>query len=230
MSKQFDEFKANNFERYAMLVAAIGELQTNGEAITEASLQAALPKIFALDMTLDHVAEIVAAESGVVTGKIAAKENGDGAVAYSNLDDEPAESPDQLRQRVAALDAAAADLRAQVYSLRNKLQTARSALADAISAFTHGFGPRVSQQDNVRAELAASLANRAAQSRNPNVAPPPVFGPSILDRSAGWQGHASGSSGDGTDFLHKQMRVGFRRGAAPASRKGAATRLIPSGR
>lgn len=229
----YELYRAANPERHKLLAAAIATLTKDGVEISAEALQAIVPTDFgAIDMKLDHVAEIAAAESGV-TATMAAEESGDGAVddLGDGIVDDPGDeqTPDELRQRVVMLDAAAAELRAQIYVLRNQAATARGALADAIGSFTHGFGPKISQSQNVRNELAASLATRAAQASNPNVAPPPVAGPSSLDRTAMWSGHQS-SPGDGRDYLQKLMRVGFRRGAAPASRKNSATRIIPSGR
>jgi hypothetical protein len=228
MTKALDQYSEANPERFRMIVAAIAAVADNGHLVSIAALRDALPKDFALDGTLDHVAEIVAAESGV-SATMDREEAGDGSVDDRDFldSDDKGEAPDALRQRVVDLDRRAADLRGQLYSLRTQLTTARGVLGDSISAFVHGHGPKVTQQDNIRAHLAASLAERAANARGDDLPPIPQAGPSTLDRQALYSGHATG---DASDFVRKQMQNGgFRRGSMPASVQGAATRLrVPS--
>jgi hypothetical protein len=224
MSKFLDEYTQINPERTEMIRAACGKITADGHAVDYARLCENLPPDFALSraQTVDPWAEIAIAETGV-TASINTTEGGYGA---SLADVELIETPDELRARVVALDHKASDLRSKIFSLRNRAATARGNLADAISSFVSGHGPKISQQDNVRAELAASLATRASQAHDADTAPMPVAGPSTLDRSAMWSGHQGSSNGDGTDFLRKQMRNGgFRRGSTPAAYKGAATKL-----
>jgi hypothetical protein len=220
MCEAFDTFRDANPARVNMIAAAIATVIEDGLEVTAERVASNLPSDFSLHPHSDFLSEIAATENGVPTADMDTKEDGDGA-----LDAGEAERPDQLRALAVELDHRASDLRGKIYTLRNQLMTARGALADAISCFVSGHGPKISQQDNIRAELAASVAARAANAIDANTAPIPVAGPSVLDRSAMWSGHQGSSNGDGVDYLRKQMRTGFRRGGTVAAHKGAATRL-----
>jgi hypothetical protein len=256
----FALYKLANPDRVRLIAAAIATLTKDGIEVTIEALQAILPDDMALDMVLDHVASIAAAESGIVTAKMDTKESGDGATATmavimpppmaageATVDDHDGaaldasaaeveveveaevENLDTLRERVIALGQKAAALRSELYVMRNQAVVARGALADSITAFVHGVGRKVSVQDNIRAELKASLETRAAQSRGDGLPPVPQAGPSTLDRSALYSGSASGLHTAEDHVRGRFVNGGFRRGSFPASAKNAATRLkLPS--
>jgi hypothetical protein len=221
MTTPFQEYVTDNAERVAMIRTAIAEIVKDGLPISIAAVTERVPKNFKLDPDLDFLSDLAAAEIGT-TAKMAAKDNPDGAAV---------ESADTLREKGRALDLETSAIRSELYGLRNQLQLAKKKLGDCIHAFTSGFGPRVSQAENVRNELAASLAERAANARGENLPPATNPGPSVLDRSAHFQGSQSGHH-DASDFVRKGFTGGgFRRNAYPQSRQNAATRLkIPSAR
>lgn len=124
----------------------------------------------------------------------------------------------ELRARHLHLDQHAASLRASLFKLQADRQVARAELADAIAIWSH-TAPKVSAEQNVRDFLAASQAEREQAKKNgASRVPAGGFGRSVIDRTAAYS-HGS-PSGDGSDFVRKQIRVGFRRRPPP----------LPSGR
>jgi hypothetical protein len=214
MKTPFESYKLQNPDRVAMIQLAVAAVLKDGEVVTAEAVKAQLPTDFGFDFRQDFLNEIVSGETGTPAP----------SEAVDDADFNGEVGADDLRERCKAIELEAASLRAAIYAGRNRLTTARGNLANAIGAFTAGHA-HVSVQDNIRRELAASLETRAAQSRGDDMPPAVQFGPSTLDRSAGYSGSPSGLHTAEDHVRGRFSNGGFRRGSYPASTKNAVTRL-----
>ena len=129
--------------------------------------------------------------------------------------DVPQAEPAAPVDRDAALEAlrlshvALANARAAVITATNKRKTARSNLADAVSAWQSGL-PRMTRDQAAREVIATHQATRGQRAAAPRV------GPSYWDRVKGYS-----AGGDANDFARKlHQRGGNMRGAYPKSAMG----------
>lgn len=122
----------------------------------------------------------------------------------------PTLAPDQAREYLRLANIALANARARVLTATNKRAVARGHLADCVGAWQSGL-PRISRDQAVKEAIASFQQDRA------NRVQAVTCGPSVIDRQAFFS-----KGGTASDFLRKQMRTGYRRGALPASMRGAA--------
>jgi hypothetical protein len=116
---------------------------------------------------------------------------------------------------VAEAEHAVIETRALLQKQATDLKAARGVMAKALIAFQAAFEP-ITFDRLVRETIQTGqqLKRAIAEGR---VAPPrhAPIGNSVVDRSAAYS-----AGGDSSDFVRKQLRTGYRRGALPASAAG----------
>lgn len=205
-------------ERFALVAAVVHECQTAippvplNHGIVRAILAQRHEGFDYLEDADDfhvHLSTMDTAPRADVTGKLATVETSDAVEGPQEVQPEPIDVP-RLRARHQELDQKAANLRASLFKLQADRQTARAALADAISGWQNST-PHISDAQLRRDFLEASALEREQAKRNGAArVPAGGFGRSVIDRQA-----AYGHGGDANSFVQKQIRVGFRRRPPP---------------
>jgi hypothetical protein len=192
--------------RDMMLGGAITRVQAADDPMTIANVGLLLPDDFCAS---DEELQAMLAH---MNGESVAASDTPPPAAEPDAEAEPQLSETEARERVRSLIQQLATARGNVMAMTQTQRHARKRLSDTVTAFQVGAGALKTPEQNAREYIASELALRAARANGELVEEDRGGGPgpSVVDRMA--FGHGA---------RHGTRRDSWRRGAYPASMKGA---------